>query len=262
MHDMWNGIAANTERWIREAGQILRDSLETTLTIETKTSASDLVTNMDRHIEQFFISRIHDTYPLHKIVGEEGYGDEIASAEGTIWLIDPIDGTMNFVHQKRNFAISIGIYHDGVGKIGYIYDPIHDELYYAMEGKGAYCNGVPIPKLQAGTIEKGMIGVNATWLLENNFLDYKKIAALTRRARGTRSYGCAALEIVYVATGKLDAYITPRLSPWDYGGGAILISEVGGYITTFQQAPVSLIEKGSVIVARPGVYEELLPFLC
>lgn len=261
MQNVWNDIAIQVEQWIKEAGQIIRDSLQNPLTIETKSSPSDLVTNMDRQTEQFFISRIHDAYPSHKILGEEGYGDQVTSVKGTLWLIDPIDGTMNFVHQKRNFAISIGIYHNGVGKIGYIYDPVFDELYYAMEGKGAFCNGIRIPKLQSGTIETGIIGVNATWLTENDFLDHKKMAALVNKARGSRSYGCATLEMIYVATGKLDGYITPRLSPWDYGGGAIIIREVGGCITTFDEKNVSLVHKSSVIVARPGVYEELLPFL-
>ncbi|GAA3322932.1 hypothetical protein GCM10020331_044790 [Ectobacillus funiculus] len=167
-------------------------------------------------MNSFFIEKIQSTYPNHRVLGEEGYGDDITSSDGTVWLIDPIDGTMNFVHQKRNFAISIGVYHDGVGKIGLVYDPVHDELYHALEGEGAYCNGIEIPKLEPGSVSEGVVAVNATWLTENRRLDHRKMAELVRRARGTRSYGCAALEIVYVATGRLDAYITPRLSPWDF----------------------------------------------
>ncbi len=113
-------------------------SMKKALIIETKSNAADLVTNMDREIEQFLIGKIKETFPHHHILGEEGYGDEVTSSDGVVWLIDPIDGTMNFVHQKRNFAISIGIYENGIGKIGLIYDPVHDELYHALKGAGAF----------------------------------------------------------------------------------------------------------------------------
>ncbi|MBC6974168.1 inositol monophosphatase family protein [Bacillus sp. Xin] len=261
MQEVWKEIDTNAKRWIREAGERLMASLQKTLTIETKSSAADLVTNMDREIEQFLIGEIKQTFPNHYILGEEGYGDEVASSEGVVWLIDPIDGTMNFVHQKRNFAISIGIYENGIGRIGLIYDPVHDELYHAVKGEGAFCNGVSIPSLEESAIENGIIALNATWLTDNPLLNMEKMMQLVKLARGTRSYGCAALEMVYVATGRLDAYVTPRLSPWDFGGGMIIVEEVGGKVTTFAGTVLSIVEKSSVLVAKPGVYEELLPYV-
>ncbi|MCI0764514.1 inositol monophosphatase family protein [Bacillus sp. TL12] len=261
MQEVWKEIDTNAKRWIREAGERLMASLQKTLTIETKSSAADLVTNMDREIEQFLIGEIKQTFPNHYILGEEGYGDEVASSEGVVWLIDPIDGTMNFVHQKRNFAISIGIYENGIGRIGLIYDPVHDELYHAVKGEGAFCNGVSIPSLEESAIENGIIALNATWLTDNPLLNMEKMMQLVKLARGTRSYGCAALEMVYVATGRLDAYVTPRLSPWDFGGGMIIVEEVGGKVTTFAGTMLSIVEKSSVLVAKPGVYEELLPYV-
>ncbi|WP_410983828.1 inositol monophosphatase family protein [Bacillus cereus] len=261
MQEVWKEIDTNAKRWIREAGERLMASLQKTLTIETKSSAADLVTNMDREIEQFLIGKIKQTFPDHYILGEEGYGDELASSDGVVWLIDPIDGTMNFVHQKRNFAISIGIYENGIGRIGLIYDPVHDELYHAVKGEGAFCNGVSIPSLEKSAIENGIIALNATWLTDNPLLNMEKMMQLVKLARGTRSYGCAALEMVYVATGRLDAYVTPRLSPWDFGGGMIIVEEVGGKVTTFGGTTLSIVEKSSVLVAKPGVYEELLQYV-
>ncbi|MEK0222511.1 inositol monophosphatase family protein [Bacillus proteolyticus] len=261
MHEIWKDIDTHAKQWIREAGERLMGSLKKALIIETKSNAADLVTNMDRETERFLIGRIKETFPAHNILGEEGYGDEITSSNGVVWLIDPIDGTMNFVHQKRNFAISIGIYENGIGKIGLIYDPVHDELYHGIKGEGAFCNDLPIPMLEEGTIEQGIIALNAIWLTDNPLLNTKKMMRLVKNARGTRSYGCAALEMVYVATGRLDAYVTPRLSPWDFGGGQIIVEEVGGRVTTFSGTPLSIIEKSSVLVAKPGVYEELLPFV-
>lgn len=261
MQEVWKEIDANAKRWIREAGERLMASLQKTLIIETKSSAADLVTNMDREIEQFLIGKIKQTFSNHYILGEEGYGDEVASSDGVVWLIDPIDGTMNFVHQKRNFAISIGIYENGIGRIGLIYDPVHDELYHAVKGEGAFCNGVSIPSLEKSAIENGIIALNATWLTDNPLLNMEKMMQLVKLARGTRSYGCAALEMVYVATGRLDAYVTPRLSPWDFGGGMIIVEEVGGKVTTFSGTTLSIVEKSSVLVAKPGVYDELLQYV-
>lgn len=219
MQEVWKDIDAHAKQWIRDAGEHLMASMKKALIIETKSNAADLVTNMDREIEQFLIGKIKETFPHHHILGEEGYGDEVTSSDGVVWLIDPIDGTMNFVHQKRNFAISIGIYENGIGKIGLIYDPVHDELYHALKGAGAFCNEVPIPLLEKGTVEQGIVALNAIWLTDNPLLNMESMMALVKKARGTRSYGCAALEMVYVATGRIDAYVTPRLSPWDFGRG-------------------------------------------
>ncbi|PFW92553.1 inositol monophosphatase [Bacillus pseudomycoides] len=261
MQEVWKEIDTNAKQWIREAGERLMASVQKTLIVETKSNAADLVTNMDRETEQFLIGKIKQTFPDHYILGEEGYGDEVASSDGVVWLIDPIDGTMNFVHQKRNFAISIGIYENGIGKIGLVYDPVHEELYHAVKGEGAFCNDTSIPTLEKSTVEHGIIALNATWLTDNPLLNMEKMMQLVKLARGTRSYGCAALEMVYVATGRLDAYVTPRLSPWDFGGGMIIVEEVGGKVTTFAGTTLSIVEKSSVLVAKPGVYEELLPFV-
>lgn len=101
MQEVWKDIDTHAKQWIREAGEQLMASLKKTLIIETKSNAADLVTNMDRETEQFLIGKIKETFPAHNILGEEGYGDEITSSNGVVWLIDPIDGTMNFVHQKE-----------------------------------------------------------------------------------------------------------------------------------------------------------------
>ena len=138
----WNEIDLKAKKWIKEAGEMIKQSLNKTLSIQTKSNPNDLVTEMDQAIEQFFIRNIHETYPGHRIIGEEGFGDEVTKMDGIVWLIDPIDGTVNFVHMQRNFAISIGIYEDGIGRIGLIYDVIRDELYHTIKGNGAFMNNL------------------------------------------------------------------------------------------------------------------------
>lgn len=108
MQEVWKDIDAHAKRWIRDAGEHLMASMKKALIIETKSNAADLVTNMDREIEQFLIGKIKETFPNHNILGEEGYGDEITSSDGVVWLIDPIDGTMNFVHQKEILRFQLG----------------------------------------------------------------------------------------------------------------------------------------------------------
>ncbi|WP_188388728.1 inositol monophosphatase family protein [Priestia taiwanensis] len=245
-------------QWIKEASAYIHDSFQSALTIDTKSNASDLVTNIDQEVEKLFINRIRVAYPEHAIVGEEGFGDEIERTDGYVWVIDPIDGTMNFIHQQRNFAISLALYIDGKGVFGIVYDVAANDMYYAISGEGAYMNGTKIARVEEGYLEQAVVSVNATWLTENRRLDHEKIAQLVRRARGTRSYGCAALEMMYVVTGKLDAYMTPRLAPWDFAAGAIMANEVGVIATTLKGEPLSILHKSGLLIARRGVHEDML----
>ncbi|MDX5475890.1 MAG: inositol monophosphatase family protein [Bacillaceae bacterium] len=254
----WSQIDKDAKQWTREAGERIKESLHKELLIETKTSRDDLVTNMDKETEEFFIKKINEKYPEHQILGEEGFGNTVKELKGTVWIIDPIDGTMNFVHQKRNFAISVAVYEDGVGKIGLIYDVISDELYHAVEGQGAFFNDEPIPSLSKVKVEEAVIGMNATWVTENIRIDPTILAPLVKDVRGTRSYGSAALEFAYVATGRIDAYITLRLSPWDFAAGLIIINELGGKVTTLYGEPLNLLEQNSVFVSKPGLHEEIM----
>jgi myo-inositol-1(or 4)-monophosphatase len=254
----WENIDAHAKQWVKEAGEKIRQSFEKTLSIETKSNPNDLVTNIDKEIEQFFINKIREVYPDHKIMGEEGFGDELKSLEGILWLIDPIDGTMNFIHQQRNFAISIGVYENAIGKIGLIYDVAHDELYHAIRGSGAYLNGKPLPLLKESTVKESIIALNATWVMENHRIDHNLMIPLVRNARGTRSYGTAALELMFVATGRVDAYISMRLSPWDYGAGAVIVEELGGIVTNLRGEKLDFLTQDSLFAAKPGLHQEIL----
>ncbi|WP_338451912.1 inositol monophosphatase family protein [Niallia oryzisoli] len=254
----WSDIDINAKCWIKEAAQIIKNSFSQTLDIQTKSNRNDLVTEIDKKIEQFFIGKIRRNYPGHKIIGEEGFGDSLETTAGIIWIIDPIDGTMNFVHMQRNFAISIGIYENGVGMIGLIYDVVRDELYHAIKDNGVYMNNLPLNRLEEVKLSESIIGMNASWVTENKRIDPAILAPLVKNVRGTRSYGCAALEFAYVAAGRLDAYISLRLSPWDFAAGKILIEELGGVVTDLRGKPLNLLEQCSIFIAKPGLHHEIL----
>lgn len=243
---------------IFEAGRRIRNAFTYDLVVETKSNANDLVTNIDRETELFFIEKIKSFDLTHKIIGEEGMGEKADSLEGVVWIIDPIDGTMNFVKQHRHFMISIGIFIDGVGKLGYIFDVMREDLFYAIEGVGAWYNDSPLRKLQPVKIEEAVIGINASWVAPNRRIHHEKVIDLVRTVRGTRSYGSAAMEIAFVVSGKLDAYVSMRLSPWDIAGGTIIAKEVGAIATNLRGESFDFLHQDTFIIANPYIHQELL----
>ncbi len=256
---LWTNVDTYVKVWLKEAGKRIVDSFTTELKIGIKADKNDLVTNLDKETEQYFAEKIRAAFPTHKVLGEEGYGDEVKNLEGIIWMIDPIDGTMNFVHQQRNFFISIGIYENGKGQLGYLYDVVHDELYSAQVGEGAFLDDRKLPMLEEVTVEKAIVGLNATWLVSNSYMDpTNTLIPLAKDVRGTRSYGSAALELAYVATGRLDSYISMRLAPWDFAGGKIIIEELGGIVSNIKGEPLNMLETNSVIASRPGLHEKFI----
>lgn len=254
----WEYIDLHAKQWVMEAADKIRDSFHKTLNIQTKSNPNDLVTNIDKEIEQFFINKIRKTFPNHRILGEEGFGDQVSNLDGVVWIIDPIDGTMNFIHQQRNFAISLAVYENGIGKIGLIYDVAHGELYHAIISKGAFMNDTRLPALSMSTVKESIIALNATWLMANHRIDHNLLIPLAREARGTRSYGTAALELVFVATGRVDAYISMRLSPWDVAAGAIIIEELGGVVTNLRGEKLDFLSSDSLLAAKPGLHQTII----
>ncbi|NLY80192.1 MAG: inositol monophosphatase family protein [Lysinibacillus sp.] len=243
---------------IFDAGKYIRASFSQELIIETKSDFKDIVTNIDREIEQFFVNKIKMRDPSHKILGEEGMGDNIVTLDGPVWIIDPIDGTMNFVKQHRHFLISIGFYVDGEGKLGYLYDVMRNEIIYAIRGEGAFIDHRRIRKLMPLTIEEAVIGINASWVIPNDKINHEKMIQLIKKVRGTRSYGSAAMEISLVVTGKLDAYLSMRLAPWDVGGGMVIAEEVGAVTSNLKGKPFNLLTHDTFLIANPSIHKILL----
>jgi myo-inositol-1(or 4)-monophosphatase len=252
-------IYVNAKKWILEAGNQIRNKINEPRVISIKSNPNDLVTEMDREIELFFISKIQSTYPSHEILGEEGQGDKVTTLDGVVWIVDPIDGTMNFVHQKKNFAISIGIYHDGIGEIGLIYDVMADELYHAKRAEGAYKNEKKLPQLTSNLkLEKSLLALNHHFLMENTKFDYGVMHQLIRTVRGNRSYGSAALEFAYVAEGTLGGYLSMRLAPWDIAAGMVIVNEVGGVTSNLYGEDVDMLGTNTILTCNKAIESQLL----
>jgi myo-inositol-1(or 4)-monophosphatase len=246
--------------WTREAGKKLKNSLGDILNVEYKTTEADLVTEKDREIEEFFIKNIRETYPHHRIIGEEGVHSEeqFNPEEEIVWLIDPIDGTTSFVHQKENFAISVAIYENGKPRIGIIYDPIKDECFHTLIGHGAYLNDEKLKPLTNKNVKHSLIGIDSNWLIPNDRYDYVKFHPLIKDLRGTRIIGSAALEMAAVACGRLNGFISLRLSPWDYAAGLVILNELGAKVTNIENDPITLFEISSIFAGNHTLHTEVM----
>lgn len=255
----WNEVYQTAKEWTYEAGKILRKATKESVNVEYKTSVADLVTNKDKEIEQFFIDKIKTKYPTHFFLGEEGLAkdQEYDPENEIVWIVDPIDGTTNFVHQKKNFAISVGIYEKGLPRIGIVYDPIADEMFHALTGQGSYLNDEALPKLKEKKLEEANISICQLWLVPNDRVDHTIFTKMIQQARGTRYLGSAALEIVYVACGRLDTYFDFRLSSWDIAGGMVILQETGGVMRTLENKPFSVFSPQITVFSNNNVLKEV-----
>src|SRR5690625_2784749 len=160
MSTNWQALEKTARDWTYEAAELIKDSFSSSIRIETKSNPDDLVTEVDREIENFFYDKIARSFPHHDFIGEEGAAQTPESLEGTVWIIDPIDGTMNFVHQQENFAISVAVYHHGIGKIGIVYDVMNDALFHAVKGGGAFLNESELVPVKDRPLQEAVIGIN------------------------------------------------------------------------------------------------------
>lgn len=254
----WNELGRVARDWTYEAADLIKQALANPFKVESKSGPDDLVTEVDKNTEAFFYQKIKETYPDHDFLGEEGTAEKINSTDGIVWIIDPIDGTMNFVQQKIKFAISIGIFEDGVGKVGVVYDVMADEMFFAIQGEGAFVNEVELVPGKDRPLNESIIGLNARWLTETHHPHANPLLALVRDSRSVRSYGSAAIELAYVAADRLDAYVSVNLSPWDYAGASILLEEMGYRLSSFTGKNLSLLEGGTVLAAKPSLQREII----
>lgn len=256
----WNELADTAIIWVKEAGELLKNSLneQVQIKVEVKANNGGFVTQMDRMIESFFCKKIKEHFPQDGFLGEEGNRKEIDKRSGTLWIVDPIDGTTNYIYQQYNFAISLAVYCEGIGQVGIVYNVMADELFYAVKGCGAFVNGTRLKQLGEVPISKGIIGLNARWLIQSDRKETDTFIEIIKCVRGIRSYGAAAIEIAYVAAGRLDGYISMCLSPWDFAAGIILLDEVGGVFTTLDGKKIDILKTSSVFVGNPVFHREVL----
>jgi myo-inositol-1(or 4)-monophosphatase len=229
-------VLALARRLALDAGAIQRDRYETAISIETKSSSIDLVTEVDRACEALIVEAIEASRPKDAILAEEGGGSDSAGARWR-WVIDPLDGTTNFAHGFPRFCVSIGVELEGVREVGVVYDPLLDELYHAVRGGGAFLGDRRLAVSKRDTLGNALVATGFAYDVHRTSHDNAEMfASMLGAARGIRRDGSAALDLCYVAAGRLDAYWELKLRPWDVAAGILFVEEAGGLVTGVERA--------------------------
>lgn len=236
------------KEWLKLAAEDINESLKSDLKVETKSARNDLVTQMDQKIEKDLVSKIQEYFPDDKIVSEEGFGDsleDIEIEEDTVWYLDPIDGTLNFVLQNENFGIMIAIYEKDIGQQAYILDVIKDELFWALKDQGVYRNDELLPKMNNIPLTDGLFASNSM------FISNKQVqlnTEITKSAMGVRTTGSAAMEVSELLKGNTVAYLSYGLKAWDIAAGYMMIQESGGLVERLDSSDINFFEPAPVIM--------------
>jgi myo-inositol-1(or 4)-monophosphatase len=229
-------ILALATRLARAAGALQRERYESDLEIRTKSAAIDLVTDVDHACERLIVDGIRAERARDAIVAEEGGGSDAPDAEWR-WVIDPLDGTANYAHGYPRFCVSIGVELRGVAAVGVVYDPLLDELFSAVRGRGALLNGRRLAVSRETRLERAMLATGFAYDVHSSADDnLDHFAAFVKAARAIRRDGSAALDLCYVAAGRLDGYWELRLQRWDVAAGLLIVEEAGGRTSDFSGA--------------------------
>jgi myo-inositol-1(or 4)-monophosphatase len=230
----------------REAGALQRQRCSEARIIETKSSAIDLVTDVDRASERLILARLEAERPRDGILSEEAGARE--GENGWVWVIDPLDGTTNYAHGFPHFAVSIGIERDGTREIGVVYDPMKEELFAAERGGGATLNGEPIRVSRTSELERALLATGFGYDVHSAKIDnIEYFTRFIKRAQAVRRAGSAALDLAYVACGRFDGFWELSLHPWDVAAGYLLVEEAGGTVSSLSGGPPP--RSGSDVVA-------------
>ncbi|MBK9130335.1 MAG: inositol monophosphatase [Gammaproteobacteria bacterium] len=240
----------------RKAGGVILRHLDRlgTLTVANK-SRNDYVSEVDRLAEEEIIRVIHKAYPEHGILAEES-GQR--NGNDYQWIIDPLDGTTNYLHGFPQFAVSIALSNRGKIEQGCVYDPLREELFTASRGSGAFLNDRRIRVSSAKTLEGTLLGTGFPFKQQqhlNAYLEMFKV--LHRESAGIRRAGSAALDLAYVAAARLDGFWEIGLNPWDMAAGTLLIQEAGGMVSDFRGGD-KYHESGNLVGGNPKVFQAML----
>jgi myo-inositol-1(or 4)-monophosphatase len=243
----------------RAAGELLRSELAGARRIAFKGAPTNLVTEMDARAEALILGRLRAAFPDDAILSEEMGG--ASGRSGRRWIVDPLDGTTNYAHGLPLFGVSIALEVGGQIMVGVVFDPVHDELYAAVRGEGAFVNDRKLVVSQAATLDESLLATGFPYNIretdDNNLREY---AAFSVRAQGVRRLGSAVLYLAWVAAGRFDGYWELRTGPWDVAAGGLLVEEAGGRITGVGGAPLDL-DRPSVLATNGLIHDAMLKVL-
>ena len=237
-------------------GAVLQTYLGKLEDIQEKGRPGDLVTEADKGAEAAILAVIQRHFPDHGILAEES--GNLGEAESEfLWAIDPLDGTTNFAHQYPFYSTSIGLLIDGVPQVGVIFDPSRQELFRAAKGLGATCNRRPIHVSWANELSRSLLVTGFAYdrheTPDNNYAEFCRLTHLTQ---GVRRGGSAAIDLAYVACGRLDGYWERGLSPWDITAGIVIVEEAGGKVTAYDESAF-VMNSGRILATNGQIHQVL-----
>ena len=247
------------EQLARNAGSILRGRYGKEHDLGMKGEV-DFATEADHLAEEFILNHIRDHYPAHHVVAEETGSNHIVSEHA--WYIDPLDGTINFAHGIPMYCVSIAYAFHGKVKIGVVYDPSRDECFSAEEGNGAQLNGEVIGVSKTQSLRDALLvtgfpsQINSTYFINLDHFSYFSVGT-----RGVRHIGSAAIDLCYVASGRVDGFWELILHPWDYAAGGLIASEAGAIVTSTDGHTLTYGNSSTVLAATPALHPEILKVL-
>jgi len=243
----------------KEAGEIVREGFGKNFSIEYKTNASNLVTEIDKKSEALIIDFIKKEFPGHSVLAEES-GEHGSSSE-YLWVIDPLDGTTNFAHGLPMFAVSIGMQKNGETICGVVYDVMRDEIYSTEKGSGSFRNGMKLNVSSNDDLRKSVLVTGFPYdIAENPDHAFERFIASLKAARAVRRLGSAAIDFCYVACGVFDGFWEVHLHPWDICAGKLIVEEAGGVVTNFAGEKIDIYSK-QILATNNLVHNSMIGLL-
>ena len=254
MHPMLN-IAI---RAARKAGNYIAKNYEDPQNVTvTQKGANDFVTSVDRDAEQIIVDIIRKSYPDHTIITEES-GELLGKDDDIQWVIDPLDGTTNFTKRFPHFSVSIAVRVKGRTEVAAVYDPMRNELFTAVRGQGAQMNGYRLRMAEKRDLEGAVVATGFPFKHKQHASIYMNIMGkMFDQCADFRRTGSAALDLCYVAAGRVDAYFEIGLKPWDFLGGELIMREAGGIMTDFVGGH-NYLASGNLVAGSPRVVRDIL----
>lgn len=242
-----------------KAGEVIKENFHNEKLIDYK-GRINLVTNVDREAEKVVLDTIKKYYPEHNILTEETEHKQNPDQE-YCWVIDPLDGTTNYVHGFPFVCVSIALQKNNESIVGVVYNPILDELFHAEKGKGSFRNSEPISVSDNADFSKSLLATGFPYdMLDDERNNIQYFSKLIKKCRGIRRPGAAAIDICYVACGIFDGYWELELYPWDTAAGIIILEEAGGKVSKFDGSEFSIFDK-EIVATNGHIHEELLKVL-
>lgn len=247
------------------AGKLVLEGRRSGVTsTSTKSSATDVVTEFDRASERLIVTGLQAERPDDAVVGEEG--TDSTGASGVRWLIDPIDGTTNFLYDLPGYAVSIAALVDDTPTAAAVYVPASGELFTAISGRGAFLNGAPIHCSTTASLDQALVATGFSYLVERRRAQGERFARMIPKIRDIRRFGAASADLCNLAAGRVDAYFEQWLAPWDWAAGELIAREAGCRVGRFDGSPLGhgsqRPEVGSeLIAANPVLFDQMVDLL-